>query len=153
MKTAGDALSGMMLRMELCEGKAAHDSAKYFERQDRPHTTATTIRLVDEWFGTDRVVYGDSWFASVKTVKALLDNGLETSRRTTPASQRMPWSAPLLRSAGLGLSTPQSSTWMATMVVVAMGTEVQALHSFVSSQRHREQQLATLGTAFLVRHL
>ena len=34
------------------------------------HTTATSLRLCENWFGSDRVVYGDSWFASVKLAEA-----------------------------------------------------------------------------------
>ena len=34
------------------------------------------MRLAKPWFGTQRVVAGDSWFASVKTARGLADNGL-----------------------------------------------------------------------------
>ena len=76
MKTAACALSGVLTHVEICEGKEAHPTQKFFDKTTQPHTTATTMRLVEEWFGTNRVVYGDSWFAGVKTARALLSNGL-----------------------------------------------------------------------------
>lgn len=38
--------------------------------------TAVTLRLVKKWFGTGRIVYGDSFFASVSTAVALRNFGL-----------------------------------------------------------------------------
>lgn len=31
------------------------------------YTTATSLRLVKQWFGTGRIVVGDSWFGSIET--------------------------------------------------------------------------------------
>ena len=76
LKTTACALSGLLLYVEICKGKATHSKQKFFEKVEQPHTTATTMRLVEDWFGTERAVYGDSWFASVKTAVALLRNGL-----------------------------------------------------------------------------
>lgn len=62
-----------MIRIEICEGKVAHASQKYYKEYG--HTTACTLRLCEPWFGLDKVIYGDSWFASVKCAQALLNNG------------------------------------------------------------------------------
>ena len=40
------------------------------------HTTATSLRICEPWFGSSRVVYGDSWFASVKLAEAFGQRGL-----------------------------------------------------------------------------
>ena len=40
------------------------------------HTTATSLRICEKWFGSKRVVYGDSWFASVKLAEAFRQRGL-----------------------------------------------------------------------------
>ena len=74
LKTIADSLSTVMLKIEIQKGKEAHKLEKYFVEYG--HTTACTLRLCEEWFGTGRVIYGDSWFASVKTAKALLERGL-----------------------------------------------------------------------------
>ena len=74
LKTVGDALSGIMLRIEICEGKEPMKAKKYSAEYGA--TTACTMRLFEPWFGTDRVAAADSWFAGVKTTWAMLDNGL-----------------------------------------------------------------------------
>ena len=74
LKTVGDALSGIMLRIEICEGKEPMRAKKYSAEYGA--TTACTMRLFEPWFGSGRVAAADSWFAGVKTAWALLDNGL-----------------------------------------------------------------------------
>lgn len=74
LKTTADALSGVLIRLEICEGKKRHGDQEWYDEYG--HTTATSLRLVKPWFGTNRVVAGDSWFASVKLANALLGNGL-----------------------------------------------------------------------------
>ena len=76
LKTTACAISNLMLFVEICKGQEAHSTQKFFEKVEQPHTTATSMRLVENWLGTGRAVYGDSWFASVKTAKAFLRNGL-----------------------------------------------------------------------------
>jgi hypothetical protein len=74
LKTTGDALSGVLLHVEIQEGKEAHDKHEFFK--EFGHTTATTLRMNKAWFGSKRVVYGDSWFAGVKTAVQMLERGL-----------------------------------------------------------------------------
>ena len=72
----------MILQMEIEKGKESHKDLEFFKGKatfdgyEYGHTTATTMRLVKPWFGTQRVLAADSWFASVKTAEALADNGL-----------------------------------------------------------------------------
>ena len=74
MKTTADALSGIMMYIEICEGKAKHGAQEFFSEYG--HTTATTLRCTKPWHGSGRAVYGDSHFAGVKTAEAMLDAGL-----------------------------------------------------------------------------
>lgn len=74
VKTVGDSQCGIMLRMEICEGAEAMRAKQY--AADWGVTSATTLRLFEPWFGSERVVAGDSWFAGVKTARAMLDHGL-----------------------------------------------------------------------------
>ena len=75
-KNIGDALSGIMLFMEITKGKAEIVKPKYYSKEVGA-TAATTLRLSEPWFGTDRVVTGDSWFAGVKTLRLMKENGLD----------------------------------------------------------------------------
>ena len=74
LKTTGDALSGLLLHVEIQEGAKQHNKHEFFAEQG--HTTATTLRISKPWFGSKRVVYGDSWFAGVKTAIQMLERGL-----------------------------------------------------------------------------
>jgi hypothetical protein len=81
LKTTGCALLGVILRIELCKGKETHAALEFFKDKasdgvEYGHTCATTLRLVEPWFGTSRVVGGDSWFASIKTAEAVGKKGL-----------------------------------------------------------------------------
>jgi hypothetical protein len=73
-KTVCDVDTGMLISMELVEG-AEVDAKKEF-REEWGATTACTLRLVKDWFGSGRVVIGDAWFGSYKTCVALLQRGL-----------------------------------------------------------------------------
>ena len=76
LKTIADGVSGVMLRLELQEGKIP--MSKKAGRRLLGATTSCTMRLVElaGISGTDRVVVGDSWFSSLKTVKALRSIGV-----------------------------------------------------------------------------
>lgn len=74
LKTTGDALSGVLLFVEIQEGKEAHAKQEFYK--EFGHTTATTLRMNKAWAGSKRVVYGDSWFAGVKTAVQMLERGL-----------------------------------------------------------------------------
>jgi len=86
LKTTADAMGGVMLRIEICEGKSRHDKQKFFndtyrdkapaQKNNVGHCTATSLRIVEPWFGTNRVVAGDSWFASKKLAHLMRSVGL-----------------------------------------------------------------------------
>ena len=74
LKAAADGESCVIIRLEIQEGKAAMAAAKYMTTH-AAHT-AITLRLVEPWFGTKRIIIGDSAFASLATCVALLSAGL-----------------------------------------------------------------------------
>ena len=93
MKGIGCALSGIVLRQEICEGKHRNHVHK-FEEPGKPermqHTTAVTVRLAEPWWGSGRVVAADSWFASVWTAEELGKRGLYFIGDVKTATKRYP---------------------------------------------------------------
>lgn len=90
-KTVADALSGIMVGLELNEGKEAMAEKRW--HAEHGATTATTLRLTEPWFGSGRVVAGDSWFASVKTALQLRKHGLHFLGVVKTAHRQFPLKA------------------------------------------------------------
>lgn len=67
-------MSGVLLHAELVEG--AKVDCKKEGYAEFKATTACSLRLVKAWWGTGRVVIGDAWFGSVRTVEELREVGL-----------------------------------------------------------------------------
>lgn len=63
--------SGVICYIEINEGADAMET-KEFNEGGRKKSTATTMRLVKNWFGMGKIVCGDSWFASFSTACDLL---------------------------------------------------------------------------------
>jgi hypothetical protein len=74
LKAAADVVSMIMLRLEIQEGKEAMRLKKFMN--DYPHHVAVTLRLVEPWFRTGRIIKADSAFSSFLTAIALLKFGL-----------------------------------------------------------------------------
>lgn len=74
MKSICDSSTGIMVGLELNEGKLDQSMKKFYEEYGA--TTAVTLRLAQPWFSTGRAIVGDSYFSSVKTAKALAKHGL-----------------------------------------------------------------------------
>jgi hypothetical protein len=94
-KCTADGVTGIMLRLDILEGKERQEMKKYVRRVPNANlpadpmyqtlaaandvhnaTTAQTLRLVEPWFGSNRVVDMDAWFASVMCTIALSSHGL-----------------------------------------------------------------------------
>ncbi|XP_050298561.1 piggyBac transposable element-derived protein 4-like [Anthonomus grandis grandis] len=73
-KTIADVQSGIMIGLEINEGKEAMQKKEW--QRELGAGTATTLRLTRPWHGSGRIVVGDSWFASVKTAIELNKRGL-----------------------------------------------------------------------------
>ncbi|XP_051167804.1 uncharacterized protein LOC127285709 [Leptopilina boulardi] len=73
-KTLADVQTGIMIGIEINEGKEVMKDKLW--QKEFGAGTATTLRLTQPWFGTGRIVVGDSWFASVKTAIELRKQGL-----------------------------------------------------------------------------
>jgi len=74
LKSAADGMTGILLRLEIQEGADAMAKKKFADIHK--YHTAVTLRLVEPWFGSNRIIVGDSAFASFATVIALLMVGL-----------------------------------------------------------------------------
>lgn len=72
-KGAGDGNSGVLIMIEIQKGKNG-PLMKY--EGTYKHHCAMTLRLVEPWKDSHRIIVGDSAFSSVDTCKCLLDHGL-----------------------------------------------------------------------------
>jgi len=74
LKTASCGNSGIILRMDVVMS-AEETRGKAFE-SETTHGAAVTLRLVEPWFYTHRLVCADSYFSSVETAEILFKHGL-----------------------------------------------------------------------------
>ena len=74
LKTAACAVVGVMIYMELAMCKELMRGME-FVAEHRP-TCACTLRLVQNWFHSARIVVADSWFGSMKTATELMKRNL-----------------------------------------------------------------------------
>lgn len=88
VKNAADSVTNIMLRLEINEGK--DEMSKKMWQKDFGAGTATTLRLLEPWFGSGRIVLGDSWFASVKTAVQLYERGLFFMGIVKTATKKFP---------------------------------------------------------------
>ena len=77
-----------MLRVELVEGKEAMASKEYFHEYGSG--TSVCLRLSKPWWGSNRIVCGDSAFASVKTAVALQQHSLHFVGLVKTAHRKFP---------------------------------------------------------------
>ena len=73
-KTVCDGISKVLLHIDVQEGKWRMVGKKHNEIYGK--AAGCTLRLVEHWRGTGRIVIGDSWFGNQKTVAGLLERGL-----------------------------------------------------------------------------
>jgi hypothetical protein len=96
IKSAADVDTGIMIRLEILEGRDIMSTKKYVSEYGA--STAVTLRLVEHLRGTARTIIADSAFASVKTATALLKFGLhfmgavKTAHRDFPKEYMTRWS-------------------------------------------------------------
>ena len=74
MKALCDGNSGILLRLDIMEGKQRQASKEF--HGEFGEGTAVILRLTKDYFGTNRTVHADSAFSSVKTAEALQKRGL-----------------------------------------------------------------------------
>ena len=68
VKCLAHGVVGIMLRMEICEGKDAEAEKKW---SYLPAGTAQTLRLSEFWHGSQRIIVGDSAFSSVNNCHSM----------------------------------------------------------------------------------
>ena len=74
LKTAACGKSGIIIRIE--NVVSAEDTSLRDFESEHLHGTAVTLRLLQPWFHTNRVVCADSYYASVHTAESLYEKGL-----------------------------------------------------------------------------
>ncbi|KAL5479854.1 hypothetical protein EMCRGX_G023445 [Ephydatia muelleri] len=83
-----DAQTGIMLFLEIQEGKEAMAGKRYCDRY--PKSVAPTLRMMEFLHGRGHVVHGDSAFASVATCTALLEHSTYFSGLLKTAYKEFP---------------------------------------------------------------
>jgi hypothetical protein len=73
LKTIVDGDTGIMLGAEIDEGKDAMRKKKF--RDPWGHTTATTLRLAEPFFGKKKILIADAWFGGLRCSYALMKLG------------------------------------------------------------------------------
>ena len=109
VKTLADVASGIMVNLEINEGKEAMKEKRW--QRELGAGTATTLRLSEPWHGSGRIVCGDSWFASVKTALELRRKGLFFTGIVKTAHRMF-----LLKALGVHCPLERGSTVTATAV-------------------------------------
>lgn len=94
-KSAADVETGVIIRLEIQEGKEANNAKEF---QDRfPFHTAVTLRLLKPWFNTGRICIADSAFSSFLTAITLLSFGfyflgaVKTATKSFPIDYFKSW--------------------------------------------------------------
>ena len=131
VKTLADVASGIMVNLEINEGKEAMKEKRW--QRELGAGTATTLRLSEPWHGSGRIVCGDSWFASVKTAIELRRKGLFFTGIVKTAHRMFP-----LKALGVHCPLERGSTVTATAVedgidIIAHGWRDRKVHRFVST--------------------
>ena len=88
LKDIADVASNLLLRIELVEGKDVMRAKEFAVEYGAG--TSTCLRLTRPWWGSNRLVCGDSAFASVKTSLALRQRGLHFTGLVKTAHSRFP---------------------------------------------------------------
>jgi hypothetical protein len=140
LKDMGDALSGCMLFLEITKGKAEVIKPKYWVKGEA--CAATTLRMSENWFGTNRCVAADSWFASVRTAERMWENGLHFTGDVKTGTSRFPLKA-------LKDATPQTNgAWAVYTSTLTIGGD-KTIPIFSVSHRRGESIhgfISTCGT-------
>ena len=88
LKTVVDGSSGVLLALEIVEGKEV-DSAKKHVRE-LGQTCATTLRVLEPFYSKGHVLIGDSWFGSLKTCVELRARGVFSVMNVKIATKGFP---------------------------------------------------------------
>ena len=88
LKDVTDGATRVTMGLELQEGKLAMGTKEYVDKFNAG--TAVLLRLCKPWFNSNRVVCGDSAFASVEAAIACQSHGLHFSGLVKTASRKFP---------------------------------------------------------------
>ena len=82
------ALSGILVWFEIYEGKDAMALKEY--NNEYPKSIALTLRMLEPFFGSGRVLVADSWFGSVACAIALFRHGIHCVMNVKTATKNFP---------------------------------------------------------------
>ena len=88
LKSLADGESGILLHLELMEGKEAQAAKEFCD--EYPSSIAMTLRIVKHYFNSGRTLHADSAFSSVSCAIALRERGLFFLGCVKTASKRYP---------------------------------------------------------------
>jgi hypothetical protein len=135
VKCCADGLSGIMLRLELQEGKSRMQDLPL--QKELGAGTAVTLRLTEPWWGSNRDVVGDSWFASVKTVKECAGRGLNFSGVVKTATREFPmkYLKEELEPKAEGSTVQVTHEENGAVTVIAMGWKTKHGNKYLAARR------------------
>jgi len=124
-KCSADAESGIMLRLEIQEGAASMRQKKFQSGDEQyPFHTAVTLRAVEPWHRSHRLVVADSAFSSVATAIAMLQHGLHF--------------AGIVKTAYKGFPVDEFKRWEDTTPKSAKGeAKAMTTNVLIDSQEHK----------------
>jgi hypothetical protein len=128
--------SGVMLRLKLVKTQEAEDCNIMEDEDGIPHGAKVLRELVRPWSSTDRIVCADSYFASVKSARLMLQHGFRFIGVVKTATTEFPMPY---------LSTVEMSNRGETKSVVASDEFGQYL-AFVWMDRERRYFISTTGS-------
>ena len=131
VKTIADVASGIMINLEINEGKEAMKEKRW--QRELGAGTATTLRLSEPWHGSGRIVCGDSWFASVKTAVQMHQIGLFFTGIVKTAFTKFPLKSLVAHCPQECGSTVTGTATEDGIEIIAHGWRDRKVHTFVST--------------------
>ena len=128
--------SGVMLRLKLVKTAEAEDHNVQEDESSIPHGAKILRELVQPWVNTERIVCADSYFASVKAARLMLQLGFRFIGVVKTATKQFPM---------VYLSTVEFAARGDTKAVIANDEHGDYL-AFVWMDRERRYFIATAGS-------
>lgn len=130
-KTISDVVSGIMIGLEVNEGKEAMQQKEW--QHQLGAGTATTLRLTRPWHGSGRIVVGDSWFGSVKTAFELHQRGLFFMGMVKTATKKYPIKEARTRCPQGKGEFVSATTTIDSVKLTCLAWRDKKIHTFVST--------------------
>jgi hypothetical protein len=149
LKTLCDSASGVMLFLELMEGK---DRMRDKEYADISAGTGHVLRATKAYHGTNRTIIGDSAFASVTTAEECLKHGLhfmgivKTATRKFPAKLLKAWFKDGEAKHKRGVTEGWRGNWATASTDVMIGNVAHPIYACCWAEKKPKYIVSTRGT-------